>query len=64
MERMGFHVMAASSDGPDYAAELGFLVWNIDANTLRRLGWEYNQNAVLAGEQSGKARLLWCGGSR
>lgn len=64
LRRQGFRFLAASSDGPDYAAELGFFVLNIDATAIRRLGLDHCQNAVLAGECGGSARLLWCDGAR
>lgn len=62
LERKGYRLRPASSDGPDYAAELGFLVLDIEAHAIRRLGRNYRQNAVLAGERGAGARLLWCAG--
>ena len=64
IQRNGFRVLRASSDGPDYPAELGFLVLDIGTNGICGFGREYRQNAVLAGRRGAKARLVWCGGLR
>ncbi|MFN0313900.1 MAG: DUF3293 domain-containing protein [Burkholderiales bacterium] len=64
LSRTGYRALPASSDGPDYAAEIGFLVLNAGTSAIRRLGRKFGQNAVLGGARGAKARLLWCDSSR
>lgn len=47
-------------DTGDWVAEESVLILGIDASAALRLGAQFDQHAVLAGEAGGPAKLMWC----